>query len=75
MRERGGGATWELQDVEERGERVFARARLHVKGASSGAEAVGPGIGAVFTIRDGRVIRMEWHFNPDEVFAEFERDG
>jgi ketosteroid isomerase-like protein len=71
----GGGATWELEEVEERGERVFTCARLHVKGASSGAEAVGPGIGVVLTIRDGRVIRMEWHFNPDEAFAEFERGG
>jgi ketosteroid isomerase-like protein len=71
----GGGATWELEDVQERGERVFTRARLHVKGASSGAEAVGPGIGVVLTTRDGRVIRMEWHFNPDEAFAEFERSG
>jgi len=71
----GGGATWELQEVQERGGRVFARASLHVKGASSGVEAVGPPIGAVSTIREGRLIRMEWHFNPDEAFAEFERGG
>jgi len=71
----GGGATWELEEVQERGERVFTRARLHVKGASSGAEAVGPPIGAVSTIRDGRVIRVGWHFDPHEAFAEFERGG
>jgi ketosteroid isomerase-like protein len=71
----GSGATWELDEVQERGERVFIRARLHVKGASSGAEAVGPPIGAVFTIRDGRVIRMGWLFDPHEAFAEFERGG
>jgi len=71
----GGGATWELQEVQERGGRVFTRASLHVKGASSGVEAVGPPIGAVSTIREGRLIRMEWHFNPDEAFAEFERGG
>jgi len=71
----GGGATWELQEVQERGGRVFTRASLHVKGASSGVEAVGSPIGAVSTIREGRLIRMEWHFNPDEAFAEFERGG
>jgi ketosteroid isomerase-like protein len=71
----GSGATWELEEVQERGERVFIRARLHVKGASSGAEAVGPPIGAVITVRGGRVSRMGWHFNPDEAFAEFERGG
>jgi ketosteroid isomerase-like protein len=71
----GSGATVELEEVQERGERVFVRARLHVKGASSGAEAVGPPIGMVHTFRDGRLIRMEWHFNPDVAFAEFERGG
>jgi ketosteroid isomerase-like protein len=71
----GSGATWVLEDVQGHGESVFVRARLHVKGASSGAEAVGPPIGAVVTIRGGRVIRMGWHFNPDEAFAEFERGG
>ena len=71
----GSRATFELEEVQERGERVFIRARLHVKGTSSGAEAVGPPVGSVHTLRDGRLIRMEWHFNPDEAFAEFERSG
>jgi ketosteroid isomerase-like protein len=71
----GGGATWELEEVQERGERVFVRARLHVKGASSGAEAVGPPGGVVFTIRDGRVIRMAWRVDPHEAFAEFAGGG
>jgi ketosteroid isomerase-like protein len=71
----GSGATWELEEVQERGERVFVRARLNVKGASSGVEAVGPPIGAVITVRGGRVIKMGWHFSPDEAFAEFEGGG
>jgi ketosteroid isomerase-like protein len=73
----GGGATWELKEVQERAERVFTRARLHVKGASSGAEAAGPlgGICILFTIRDGRILRMEWHYDVDKARAEFERGG
>jgi hypothetical protein len=37
----GGGATVELQELEERGDRVFIRGRVYARGASSGAEAVG----------------------------------
>jgi len=44
--------------------------------ASSGAEAVGPPVAAIYTIRDGRMIlRIEWHYDLDEAVARFERDG
>ena len=71
----GGRATVELEQVQERGERVFVRARVHARGASSGAEAVGPPVGVVYTIRDGRAIRIAWHNDVDKALAEFERDG
>jgi len=71
----GNRATIELEQVHERGERVFVRGRIHAKGASSGAEVVGPPGGIIHTLRDGRLIRMEWHFDADEAFAEFERSG
>jgi hypothetical protein len=38
-----------------------------------GAEAVGPPIAIIHTFRDGRILKMEWHFNPDEALAEFGR--
>jgi hypothetical protein len=31
--------------------------------------------GVVFTIRDGRVIRMAWRGDTDEAFAEFAEGG
>jgi ketosteroid isomerase-like protein len=71
----GNRATFELEQVSERGERVFVRARIHARGASSGAEVVGTPVGTIHTLRDGRLIRMEWHNDVDEALAEFERGG
>jgi ketosteroid isomerase-like protein len=71
----GNRATIEVEQVHQRGERVFVRVRIHAKGASSGAEAVGPPVGIIHTLRDGLLIRMEWHYDLDEALAEFERGG
>jgi ketosteroid isomerase-like protein len=71
----GRAATVEIEEVHERGDRVFVRLRVHARGAASGAEAVGPPVGQVYTIRDGRVFRMEWHYDVDKALAEFERGG
>jgi ketosteroid isomerase-like protein len=71
----GRAATLEVGEVRERGERVFVRVRIHARGASSGAEAVGPPVGMVYTIRDGQVFRIEWHYDVDKALAEFERSG
>jgi ketosteroid isomerase-like protein len=69
----GRAATIELEQVYERGDRVLVRFRIHARGASSGAEAVGPPGGMLVTIRDGRILRMEWHYWTDEILDEFER--
>jgi ketosteroid isomerase-like protein len=71
----GGGATFELEQVRERGARVFTRARLHARGALSGAEALGRPTGTIYTIRNGRILRIEWHYDVDEALARFEQDG
>ncbi len=71
----GRAATLEVGEVRERDERVFVRVRVHARGASSGAEAVGPPTGMVYTIRDGRAFRIEWHYDVDKALAEFERSG
>ena len=42
-------------------------------GESSGAAALGPPVGMIYTIRDGRVLRIEWHYDVDEARARFER--
>jgi hypothetical protein len=33
---------------------------------------VGPPGGILVTIRDGRILRMEWHYWTDEILDEFE---
>ena len=71
----GRAARVEVEEVHERGDRVFVRLRVHARGASSGAEAVGPPVGQVYTIRDGRIFRIEWHYDVDKALAEFERVG
>lgn len=71
----GGGATAELEELEERGDRVFIRGRLHARGDRSGAEALGPPVGMIYTIRDGRILRIEWHYDVDEARGRFEADG
>ena len=69
----GGGATFELEQLQERGDRVFVRARVHARGASSGAEALGPPTGAIYTIRERRIAKVEWHYDVDEALARFEQ--
>jgi ketosteroid isomerase-like protein len=71
----GGGATLELEQVGERGGRVFTVTRIHARGASSGVEVLGPPTGAIWTIRDGRILRVEWHYDVDEALGRFEQDS
>jgi ketosteroid isomerase-like protein len=70
----GADATVELQELEERDAQVFIRYRIHARGAS-GAEAVSPPVGMVYTFRDGRILRIEWHNDVDKARARFERAG
>lgn len=70
----GGGATIELEEVAESGDRVFILYRLHVRGTSSGAEALGSPIGMIYTIQNGRVLRIEWHYDVAEARSRFEDD-
>ena len=68
----GPDATFDIEELIERGDRVFVRGRIHGVGASRGTEVMGPGIAAIITIRDNRVYRMEWYWNKDEARAKFE---
>ncbi len=69
----GTGVTGEVEELEESGDRVFVIGRLHVRGESSGAEAVGPPTGSVYTIRNGRILRIEWHYDVERARARFEQ--
>ncbi len=69
----GAAATVELEELEESDDRVWARYRVHARGAS-GAEALGPPMAMVYTFRNGRVLRIEWHYDVDEARARFDRN-
>jgi ketosteroid isomerase-like protein len=71
----GAGATLELEELQERGDRVFTVFRIHARGAASGIDFLGPPVAGVTTIRDGRVLRMEWHNAVDTARASFEQSG
>lgn len=68
----GTGATLEIMEVDDRGDRVFVLDRIHARGASSGASVVGPPVGVIFTFRHGRALRIEWHYDVEEARARFE---
>ena len=68
----GAAVTIELERLEERGDRIFTQGRVHARGAS-GADAVGPPVASIYTFRDGRIRRIEWHYDIDEARARFER--
>jgi ketosteroid isomerase-like protein len=69
----GTGVTGKVEELEESGDRVFVVSRLQVRGESSGAEAVGPPTGSVYTIRNGRILRIEWHYDVEKARGRFER--
>ncbi len=71
----GAGATSELEELQERGDRVFTLTRIHTRGAASAIEVLGPPVGVVFTIRDERILRIEWHNDVDTARASFEQGG
>ena len=73
----GAGATVELEgQLQEREDRVFTRFRIHARGAASGVETLSPPLAMVFTIRNGRILRIEWHWHGvDAALARFEQDG
>jgi ketosteroid isomerase-like protein len=68
----GPDAAFEIEELIERGDKVFVRGRLHGLGVSRGAEVLGPGIGAIITLRDSLIYRMEWYWDKDEALAKFE---
>ena len=71
----GAGATSELEELQERGDRVFILTRIHTRGAASAIEVLGPPVGVVYTIRDERILRIEWHNDVDTARASFEQGG
>lgn len=65
----GRDVTFRLEELIVVGpDRIFVRGHLGSRGTSSGVE-IGQAIGNDWTIEDGRVRRMEWSFEVDELLA------
>ena len=71
----GAGATVELEELQERADRVFIVFRIHRRGGASGIDVLGRSLGMVFTIRGERILRIEWHNDVDTARASFEKGG
>ena len=71
----GGGATFEIEELEEKGDRVFSTMRIRARGAASGVEVLGPPVGMIYTFRGGRILRFEWHNDIERTRVEFEQGG
>jgi ketosteroid isomerase-like protein len=56
---------YEIVDVSELGDRVVAVGHIRIRGTESGAETRSP-IGYVFEFKDGKVIRMQSYFDPNQ---------
>jgi hypothetical protein len=71
----GASSTMEFEGVEERGDRALIVLRPQIRGESSGVDVPGPEIGAIFTVRDGLLLKIEWHYDVGEARARFGKDG
>ncbi len=71
----GPDAVFEIEQLSERDAKVFVRGRIHARGASSGVEVDGPGIGMITTFRENLIYRIEWHWDTEEALAKFEREA
>lgn len=71
----GHEAKFTVDELQERGERVLVVLSIRTGGTVSGVEVAGPTIGAVWTVQDGLVRRLEWCWNPQDARAIFEAAG
>jgi ketosteroid isomerase-like protein len=65
---------WEASDLTAEGDSVACRVRLYMVGTSSGAETQRES-SALATIRDWRITKLEWFFDPDEAHTRLAAAG
>ena len=65
----GESVKFEVRELVEYGDAVFAAGQAHVSGTSSGVETVGPTWAAIWFMADGRVRRYEWSWDPGAMRA------
>jgi ketosteroid isomerase-like protein len=70
----GQEAKFTIEELHERGDQVLVILSIRTGGTVSGVEVAGPTIGAVWTVRDGLVRRLEWCWDPDDARALFEAE-
>jgi ketosteroid isomerase-like protein len=73
-RTREGWDAWDMQleRLEEAGDRAAALVHYRARGRGSGIELEGRE-SALWTIRDGKVVRYEWFHDPEDAFDELGR--
>lgn len=69
MRESLGTFHFELSWIEEHGDAVALRCRLHAAGPSSGVRVEGPWLSQLYVIAGDRITRIKWFLDPDEAFS------
>ena len=69
----GAASTTDVEEIEERGDRALVVSRPQMRGESSGADVAGPQVGIIFTLADGLITRIEWHYDVDEARVRFEQ--
>jgi ketosteroid isomerase-like protein len=68
----GENVRFEVQELVEHGDAVFATGKARVSGTSSGVEAVGPTWAAIGTVMGGLIRRYEWSWDATGTRARFE---
>jgi ketosteroid isomerase-like protein len=60
---------WEIERLEERGDRVIATGTFTGRGKASGVPFGPQSFGVVLTYREDKVIRLEWFNDPEEALT------
>ena len=68
----GDDLRFEVHELVERGDAVYATGTAHVSGTSSGVEAESPTWAAIWVVRDGLIRRYEWSWEVAGMRARFE---
>ena len=71
----GHEAKFTIDSLEERAGRLLVILSIQTGGTVSGVEVAGPTIGAVWTVEDGLVRRLQWCWDPSDARAIFERQA
>ena len=67
------GYRFDIDEARPFGEVVFLKARHHGRGRTSGLEVHGQ-TGYLYTVRDGKIVRVELYRSPDDALRALEQE-